>query len=1047
MSSEPAKTPNLEAQSVQKLSIAEKTYAEQKVAGSDDKTVRGQEIFKVIGAEIISDWKARSAGVITIGAPSSKRIPLICLSAKLAALPVISRAIASRVAGNWVSVFMFRRSLCCLLSETFGFGSRTNEDEDEVLLQPRRLAEELLLASIFGLIAVTDVSVPYDTNIYATDASMTKGAFTSKRVSPELAEIVWLGGDRKGSYTLLDNPARRQLKALGVDVDQEKIAEDFSSPGRSLDFRFDVVEICGGSGVLSTALAKEGLQVCPPIDLAHSRHYDLRDLRLIEWIFDMIASRRFKCVIVEPVCRTFSPAQHPASRSYECPLGFNRQDPKTLLGNLIAFRCLAILWFAMRHEIIGLAEQPRLSKMAWLSAWRFLIQLGFQEAFIDSCVFGCIHKKPFRFLGYGINMQELNQKCPGGHSHVRIEGKYTKDSAVYHPGLAAFLAQKIALALQRKETPDDQEKVCIESAVINDIWSQGGWNVEASWEWKRPAHINIFESRSLVELFKDVTIKGGDRRLAVLLDSRVAKGAHAKGRSSALSLRPSLLRACAFAIAGNLHPSYGFAPTRLNTADAPTRDRDLPPSSHFSILDFLTDTQIAALHSHQFSRATAGWVRLFILLVICTCPGEGCQTVSLPHTALDGFWIFTSHLLLGLYCLSLSFVLPHWIFSWNGYPRCRTPKYFWVTLVLLLATVGSMPCAEAMPFAPSGTGETLRAQRRAGNVLQADRVILHQTRQRRDTLLHAFDVWLVENLCTTLEELVGRPFIDYEEVSEALVACGKDMYQSGKSYGRFSETINAVTSKRPALRRNLAAAWDLAFNWAVDEPHEHHAALPLSIMLALVTLGLLWGWARESAIIALAFTGVLRVGEVLSAKRSDLILPQDAAPGFDAALLMIKQPKTRGRAARHQSSRVDPIDVVSLLVAVYGSCALDEPLWPFSPSTLRRRFAQLQTALGLVKGAHGQPIYSLSSLRPGGATFWLQLTEDAEYVRRKGRWISTKVLEVYLQEASVVTYETKITSVSKSRVDALCKQFASVLSKVQFFERTNIPMSAWPQLW
>ena len=148
-----------------------------------------------------------------------------------------------------------------------------------------------------------------------------------------------------------------------------------------------------------------------------------------------------------------------------------------------------------------------------------------------------------------------------------------------------------------------------------------------------------------------------------------------------------------------------------------------------------------------------------------------------------------------------------------------------------------------------------------------------------------------------------------------------------------------LTSKGPALRKQVMTAWDLAFNWVVDEPHEHHRALPVSIMIALAALSLLWGSAKEAA---MAWTGVLRVGDVFQAQRSDLILPDDAAPGVWYAILKIQQPKTRGRSARHQSSRIDPIDIVQLLTAIFGQLVQSEPLWPWSPATLRRRFSQLQ---------------------------------------------------------------------------------------------------------
>lgn len=604
------------------------------------------------------------------------------------------------------------------------------------------------------------------------------------------------------------------------------------------------------------------------------------------------------------------------------------------------------------------------------------------------------------------------------------------------------------------------------SVVLNDMLQASGWEVEAEWNWSQPGHINVLESRSLIALYCSLILEGGNLRFPALLDSRVAKGAHAKGRSSARVLRPSLLRGCAYTLAGNLHPSLGFAPTRLNTADAPTRDRDLPVPATLSILDFLSPAQAIDLHSRQFSRGAAGWIRLYILAVACLCPVDGF-CFDEPAPIVSGFWI-SPHCICQCLCLgfllgfvatvafgfSLSVGFPRdrshqFAFSWT-FPsvpqRINSPQKWLMPIIALIAVLHAVPC-HAMPLAPAGSEEQSRAARRAGNVLVADRVVLQQTRTRREILLTAFDNWLAINWRTTLEALLNGPGFNCESVSEALVAYGRDMYQAGKSYGRFSETINAVTAKRPILRRQVASAWDLAFNWVVDEPHEHHAALPHSVLLSVVALSLLWGWTRESALIALAWTGVCRIGEIFAAKRGDLILPCDAAPGLTSAIFLIKAPKTRGRAARHQSTRIDPEDIVMLLSAVFRNLLPGEPLWPFSPATLRRRFTCLLAALGMTVGEDGQMPYSLSSLRPGGATYWLAETEDAEFVRRKGRWLSTRVLEIYLQEAAVATYDKKLSSVTKSRIADLCKNFQSILEKAIFLKTNKIPETVWAHLW
>ena len=76
--------------------------------------------------------------------------------------------------------------------------------------------------------------------------------------------------------------------------------------------------------------------------------------------------------------------------------------------------------------------------------------------------------------------------------------------------------------------------------------------------------------------------------------------------------------------------------------------------------------------------------------------------------------------------------------------------------------------------------------------------------------------------------------------------------------------------------------------------------------------------AREASLLLMAWSGLLRIGEVFAAQRRDrLVLPTDGAPGCDFALLQINQPKTRGVSAKHQAARIDPQDVAQLLSAIF----------------------------------------------------------------------------------------------------------------------------------
>ena len=456
---------------------------------------------------------------------------------------------------------------------------------------------------------------------------------------------MWLGGDKKGTYTRLDPPFRELGKAAGLDFDDAELAEvgndSLESVPHHLDFVFVFLEVCAGVGSVSKAVADLGLRVCTPIELSDSPAFDVTCLDLVIWICNMRRSGRLKSIMVEPVCTTFSAAAHPSVRSYKVPRGFDPSSPKTYLGNRIAFHCLFLCWYAARGfdpsspktylgnriafhclflcwyaalcECHSVCEQPRLSKMCWLSIWIFLREsFGFSESVVASCQFGSCHRKEFRLLSKYLDASALETRCPGGHSHVRIQGKFTKDSAVYTPALAKHIARAFAVALRQKAS---REAVCcqvkgLESVIANDLLMTGEWKVEKVWDWDRPSHINLLESQAYLAILRDRLLAGGDCRFTSLLDSRVAKGSHAKGRSSAKALGPSLRRGAAYQIAGGLYPSLGFAPTRLNTADAPTRSREIQKLARFSIADKVDFRKAQLLHALPLSRIAAAWLRV-----------------------------------------------------------------------------------------------------------------------------------------------------------------------------------------------------------------------------------------------------------------------------------------------------------------------------------------------------------------------------------------------------------------------------------------------------
>ena len=432
-------------------------------------------------------------------------------------------------------------------------------------------------------------------------------------------------------------------------------------------------------------------------------------------------------------------------------------------GNTLAFRSFVLLKVGRRHHRPCGLEQPFLSKMAWLSFWKTLLDLGFDEHFIASCAFGSIHKKMFRFLLYLI--QDLTVRCPGGHSHVRIEGKWTKGSATYVDGLALHVARGFQKALRhlRSERADERDVAGIESVVANEVLCATPWKVEKVWEWKKKSHINVLESFSSVAALGIASERKPDSRICLGVDSKVSKGALARGRSSARSLQPLTKRACAIQLAFGTYPIWFFSPTRLNPTDAPTRDRELDFPTRSWILDFLDLESLADLHFVGLRRYSANWVRLFLLVQLV---GTVSAESFIPkYAGTCGFYLLATFLCiwacaLGFWILSLrlsslsvsSFRLPGLILvvgslSSVAFSSSLSLAGLWVIVF------ASRPCVVSA-MEPLGAAEKLRAAQRRNTLLPADRVVRKETRKRRLQLLNQFRTWLWQNRGISLHSLM-----------------------------------------------------------------------------------------------------------------------------------------------------------------------------------------------------------------------------------------------------------------------------------------------------
>ncbi|CAE7762310.1 mok12 [Symbiodinium sp. CCMP2592] len=604
---------------------------------------------------------------------------------------------------------------------------------------------------------------------------------------------------------------------------------------------------------------------------------------------------------------------------------------------------------------------------------------------------------------------------PGLHRHKRVQGRYGTASAPITPGLAHAIGSSFDASLRAKVSRLAQADLRVEGLeriASSDLALSLDWRVEQAWPWKGQVHINILES------------------------STIARLRHSARRASAISL------------AAGLYHGGLFCPTRWIPADAPSRSKPLPePVKSLGPGVWNQDRFYEDARRPRLRRWAANWLRLAFVLQpsladLKTASFESrwtsvpfrAFTASRPFDSTLGFWGEGPS-----FGARWSFLVP-WLLCFPA-PLSSGRLTF---RVCGLGFVAFAPAVAAMETRAL-KAEAERRLFRTGLELERGRPVQQTTRNRRGKLKAAFEDWLFDR-GRTWEGLRALGRSDVDQLNEVLIWYGQWLFEEGKPYYHYAETLNAFTLDCPSVRRLLQPAWDLAFAWQRHEPPTHHTAMPWQVLLALMAVCYVWGWDDVAGLLALCWGGLARVGEVLAAKRRNLVVPADvgleALPGPKQVFLSVLEPKTRFKAARHQCLKIDQPQLVEAIIFAFGRLGPEASLWPRSGSALRLRFKKLLAAVGLPIGAvEGVRDFDLASLRAGGATWLMNVTESPDLVRRRGRWITNKVMEIYVQEVSAMMYLPRLEQGQRKNLFAWTNSFQSAFEFAQWSSSLHLSPS------
>ena len=227
----------------------------------------------------------------------------------------------------------------------------------------------------------------------------------------------------------------------------------------------------------------------------------------------------------------------------------------------------------------------------------------------------------------------------------------------------------------------------------------------------------------------------------------------------------------------------------------------------------------------------------------------------------------------------------------------------------------------------------------------------------------------------------------------------------------------------------MPIAWGAARTWRLAKPVKNHVPMPAAALRACPALALGWGWWGVAAILGLAFLGLLRPAEALRLRAADVLLPSQLLGPRSRLFIVIRQAKTSRVGARHQYVRVDGAVFAPSVEALLASASPAAPVCLMDARGFRARWGALMGFFGICARADGG--LTPASMRAGGATWLFGETQNIEFVRWTGRWLSHRTLEHYLQEVTAAGVLPCLAEPARARVARFVAAAAALLEEAQ----------------
>ena len=221
------------------------------------------------------------------------------------------------------------------------------------------------------------------------------------------------------------------------------------------------------------------------------------------------------------------------------------------------------------------------------------------------------------------------------------------------------------------------------------------------------------------------------------------------------------------------------------------------------------------------------------------------------------------------------------------------------------------------------------------------------------------------------------------------------LWEGDEGRALAADTIAAVQDYLPAVKGKLATSWRLMKTWNTQEIPNRAPPLPEQAVLAMAGWGFFHGHFNFSVSILVCFYAMLRTGEVLGIRNSDIAMNSGTAPAV-ISLGLTKGGKRTGAAESVTLTAAVALKWLWLWKSQNGPRA---SLCP-SASVWRKMFKSCLSDLSLSLFE-----FRPYSLRRGGSTFWFAKHGSLDRLLVAGRWQAARTARIYINEGLSVLAE------------------------------------------